>query len=277
MSANVMRDMPAVEYHGIKALSASRLKAFLRSPAHLRHMDENPYTGPALAFGEAFHTAVLEPQRFAEQYIVAPDVDRRTKDGKAAWQMFIDANPDKTILSYDDWISITCMAREVLLHPTASDLLAGRKDTELSMTWHMSAAGESIPCKARIDALNYADACIIDIKTTTDASPEGFARAVANFQYHIQAAWYLDACNMNDMDIPSVETMVFIAVEKAAPYGVGVYVLDEDSINEARRRIRNALPRYAVCAAQNRWPSYDDGIQTLSLPRWAVRGEEVSL
>jgi hypothetical protein len=266
--------MPAVEYHGIRALSASRLKAFLRSPAHLRHMDENPYTGAALAFGDAFHTAVLEPQRFAEEYIVAPDVDRRTKDGKAAWQMFLDANPDKTIVSHDDWLAITAMAREVLLHPTASDLLAGRSETEISMLWLASAAGEKFPCKARIDAYNSVDRCIIDLKTTQDASPEGFARSVANFSYHVQAAWYIDAMRAANFE---VDSMVFIAVEKAAPYGVSCLILDEDAINEGRRRIANALPKYAICASQNRWPTYDDGIQTISLPRWAVRGEEVSL
>jgi hypothetical protein len=30
----------------------------------------------------------------------------------------------------------------------------------------------------------------VDIKTTTDASPEGFRRQASNFDYHLQAAIY---------------------------------------------------------------------------------------
>ena len=71
-----------------------------------------------------------------------------------------------------------------------------------------------------------------------------------------------------------VETMIFIAVEKTAPYGVGVYILDEDAINEGRRLIRQAMPKYAVCLRDNIWPSYGDMVQTISLPRWAIREEE---
>ena len=263
--------MRAEVYHAKPWLSASRIKEFLRSPAHLRHMDENPKTGDALAFGDAFHTHLLEPMRFNEEFAVAPDVDRRTTAGKAQWQTFVDAHGHKKVLKHDDWLAITGMARSVMLNEVAGEMLAGRSDTEISMFWQHELG---IPCKARIDAISVGDKCIIDLKSTTDASKEAFSRSVANFGYHIQAAWYIDAARAAGFE---VETMVFIAVEKTAPYGTACYVLDEFSIDEGRRIIANMLPRYAACLHRNRWPSYDSMITTLKLPMWALRGEEFGL
>jgi hypothetical protein len=274
MSFEVSIEMPEAEYHSIRALSASRLKAFMRSPAHLRHMDENPITGDALSFGSAFHRRILEPTRFDAEYVVAPDVDRRTKDGKDRWAQFVAESAGKTVLSYDDHLSITGMADAILRHPTAADLLARRDGTEVSVFWYQKAGWDIVRAKARLDAYVLEDKAVIDLKSCMDASPDGFARAVAKFSYHVQAAWYLRAAEQMQIE---VETVVFIAAEKKAPYGVGVYMLDRDAIAEANHRIDSALPKYLACLKQNLWPSYDAGIQTLKLPRWAVVGEEETL
>jgi hypothetical protein len=266
----IVRGMPATQYHSLRAASSSRLKAILRSPAHLKHMDENGLTADALALGEAVHTAVLEPHRFKDDYGVAPRVDKRTKEGKAAWQMFVDANPTATIINEDDWLQITGMARAIQLHPSAMDLVNGRTETEVSLFWNEL----GMRCKARLDGYNLDSRCLIDIKTTQDASRDGFSKSIANFGYHIQAAWYIDAARAAGFD---VEGMVFVAVEKTAPYGVGVYLIDDASVDEGRRQLARALPLLANCEATNTWPSYDDSVQTISLPRWAVRGEEMSL
>jgi len=268
----VDRNMPDAEYHSVRAASASRLKALRRSPAHLRMMDEEPLKGDALAFGSAFHMAILEPMRFADQYVVAPDVDRRTKDGKAAWQQFQDSliGSGQTALTVDDHLAITGMARAVSANPVANDLIVGRTETELSLFWDEL----DIPCKARVDAYNLEQRCIIDLKSTQDASPEEFPRSVAKFGYHIQAAWYMRSMRLAGFE---VETMVFIAVEKTAPYGVACYTLDRDALDEGEREIARLLPIMSNCVHTNSWHGYDPTIQTIRLPRWALRGEEASL
>ena len=274
MPAEIRRGFPEADYHAIKALSSSRLKSFLRSPAHLRHMDENPAGGDALAFGSAFHCSILEPERFYLDYAIAPECDRRTKAGKEKWDAFLAESAGKKALSHDDALSITGMSKAVLFHPTASDLLARRDETEISILWSQKAGWKTVDAKARIDAIVLEDKAIIDLKSTQDASPEGFARSIAKFNYHIQAAWYLMAAESAGIE---VESVVFIAVEKTEPYGVGCYTLDRDAIAEGQARIAASLPKYLACMIQNLWPAYDDGIQTLKLPRWEVQGEEVGL
>ncbi len=271
MSVKILKGMESAAYHAIQGASASRIKAILRSPAHLRYSMENDSpSSDALVFGEAVHTAILEPQKFKDGYAMAPDVDRRTKDGRAAWQMFIDANPDKKVMTEDQYLAITGIAKSIGMHQMAHELISTRTETEVSLLWSQL----GIDCKARIDAYSLEHRAVIDLKTTTDASPEEFARSVAKFKYHVQAAWYIDAMRAAGFD---VETMIFIAVEKTGPYGVACYELDDAAVEEGRIQIAKALPILSNCMLTNDWPGYDHGVQTLALPRWAVRGEEATL
>ena len=101
----------------------------------------------------------------------------------------------------------------------------------------------------------------MDLKTTTDASPKGFAKSVASFRYHVQAAHYLAA--------GLFDKFIFIAVEKEAPYAVACYELDADALTEGQRLRGRDLQRIANCRAMAAWPGYGDELQTISLPGWA--------
>jgi exodeoxyribonuclease VIII len=85
----------------------------------------------------------------------------------------------------DDWFRAKACIDAVNAHPAASQLLAGA-ERELSLFW--TDARYHVPCKARYDARNHG--LVMDLKTTQDASPEGFARQAANLLYHCQAAHY---------------------------------------------------------------------------------------
>ena len=77
--------MPADHYHLHPAVGHSGLVRIMRSPAHYReYVAHPPEPTPAMQLGTAFHTALLEPDRFGQSFVVAPKFDRRTKDGKAA-------------------------------------------------------------------------------------------------------------------------------------------------------------------------------------------------
>ena len=65
------------------------------------------------------------------------------------------------------------------------------------------------------------------------------------------------------------DRFLFICVEKTAPYCVAVYELDEDSLTLARSGLEKLLVRWAECEAEDHWPAYPEGIQSLSLPAWA--------
>ncbi len=259
MSTEVIHNMPSAIYHGTKALSKSGLDQFRRSPAHFRAWQDGTTkneSSPALEFGTAVHMAILEPELFAKSYAVFTG-DRRTKDGKAAYEAIIAAG--LTPLNQEQWDNITGAAAAVHAHPAAAPLLNGIQ-TEVSCfdSWN------GVKVKARIDGL--AKDYIIDVKTTQDASLSAFAKSCAQFRYHVQAAWY--------QRITGINRFVFIAVEKEAPYGVACYELDQLAIDVGHSIIDEQLKTFIECQELNSWPCYPSTTQTLSLPTWAMRQSE---
>ena len=122
-------------------------------------------------------------------------------------------------------------------------------------------------CKIRPDKLPGNGICV-DIKTTDDASPEGFSKSCANYGYHIQAAFYLEG--LTRITGEQHDTFVFIAVEKTPPYGIGVYYASHDFIAKGRELMGKALDIYSECLKTNLWPCYSAEAKELNLPRWAV-------
>jgi exodeoxyribonuclease VIII len=104
---------------------------------------------------------------------------------------------------------------------------------------------------------------LVDLKTTTDASPAGFARAVERYRYHVQAAYALDGWPQAGGG--TVERFVFIAVEKTPPYAVGLYDLSPALLRQGRWLYQQALRTAEGCLTRQYWPGYDPEIITLPL------------
>lgn len=267
----VIRGMPNDAYHAHAAVGSSGLKAIGRSPLHYwaRYLDPNRIPdepSAALRLGTAIHAAVLEPVRFSQEFVVAPKFDRRTKDGKAAAEAFEASAVGKTIISLDDYATCMKISDRLSRHPAAS-VLFKRGEAEVSMFWEDPETG--VACKCRPDWLINGVA-IVDVKSTQDASAAGFARAVANYEYHMQAAFYLDgvrACSTGE----APQAFIFAAFEKDNPHAVAFYSADKDMIDLGRREYRRRLAIYAACKRANSWPGYSPEITSLSLPAWVLK------
>lgn len=104
--------------------------------------------------------------------------------------------------------------------------------------------------------------CIVDLKTTLDASPAGFAKSVAKFRYHVQRAHYSEGFDIGNF--------VFVAVEKTPPYLVAVYVLDEQAEIKGQELRDRDIQLYMDCLENDFWPGYSEDIEELSLPNWSL-------
>lgn len=248
-------------YHDINAIGSSALKVMAtKTPAHyLAYITEPRETTPAMEFGTAVHAAILEPESFKDAYAIKPEnMSFATKEGKE-WKA---AQSGKTILTSDEHNKIKAMLNSVMVHPIGDAIANG--DTEESFLWKDEKTG--LLCKCRPDCLF--DDMVLDVKTTDDASPKGFQQAIAKYNYHIQAAYYLEglaAC----MENPP-KRFVFVAIEKTAPYSVGVYELDSDALDRAKKSIRGALEMIKTCSDTKIYPGYNTKIQTIDLPYWAM-------
>lgn len=254
-------------YHAGPGISKSGLDKLARSPAHyheayLSLTSKKPVETPAMAMGTAVHTAILEPEDFHDRYHIAPKVDARTKDGKAAKEAAQAEAAAKGAILIDDatHATVSAMAASVRRHDTAPNILeAGH--AELSVYWIDKDSG--VLCRCRPDWLGLD--VVLDVKTTEDASPRGFYfGSVKKYNYAMQAAFYLDGLKANGVE---PHDFIFAAVEKSPPHVTALYSLQAADLADGRDQYKALLETYAECTATGHWPGYHIGIMPLGLAR----------
>lgn len=241
-------------------ISKSGLDLINKSPAHYKayidgYNDEEPT--PAMAFGSLVHCMLLEPGLVSQNYHVL-QFDGRTAAGKAERE----EASGKTLISLKDWDKAEAIANQVRLHPTWRKLAPYDWHTEHVIEWD---ANGIVPARSKLDIIVPELSIICDVKTTADASPEAFAKSVANYRYHVQAAFYLDACKQAfNQDF----SFMFCVVEKESPFNVAFYDLDEEAIYAGRLEYLADLQTYSDCLEADEWPGYSKKIERISLPAW---------
>jgi exodeoxyribonuclease VIII len=253
------------------------LKRFSRSPAHLKHwMQDRPKRTAAMRLGGYIHSAILEPESWA-CCAIEPDRPRPTSRQLGAkkpspesvaliefWNAWDEEHKHRQIVSADDHELACAVAASVRSHSIASEAIGDAR--EVSAFGFM---GGDVFCKARFDCPTEGNA-ILDIKSTEDARPWAFSKAIFEFGYHLQAAFYLDLWNILNPSLHKTH-FVFIVVEKSPPYAVSVLNLAEEAIDLGRATYQTLLPLYRQCVEFDSWPAYPEGITTVELPPWAAK------
>lgn len=267
--------MPAAEYHRLPRASKSGLDKIARSPAHYRWFSDNPSDPTkSMQLGTALHSLIFD----GVSPLVMPEFHKPKFSGKGSttlrreWEDahgsdkedWLQANAGALIVSADELGAIHSMRDALMAHPIIGTALRGAKGRpEVSALWTCPDTG--IECKSRFDWL--LEPLLLDLKTTTDASPFGFARSIANFRYHVQDAFYSQAAASEGLD---VRHFLFAGVETSPPYLCAIYQLDDEAREIGRRLYLRDLRTYQQCVERNEWPGYSPEIQTLSLPKWAT-------
>lgn len=251
------------EYHAHKALGSSNLKDILKNP-YAFNMGIKKEQSPAMVIGSAVHCMVLEPHLFDADYAIAPKYDGRTKEGKAIKEAFESQCSGKTVLKAEDHETVKNCSKAIL-----ENLPMFFRNGVAEQPFFGELDGIEVKCKPDyyIESLGI----VVDIKKCADASKDGFAKACANFGYHISAAHYIDT--LRSLDKPA-HKFVFICVEDKAPYMTAVYELCEADLDLGREMIVKAIDIYKRID-QYATPIYRDIndseqiVQTITLPAWA--------
>lgn len=270
-------EISEAEYHADpvpgRSLSSTGARKLLppSCPALFRHEQLNP-PAPKREFdiGHAAHKLVLG---VGSDLIVVDAPDWRTKDAqtqrKAAYQA--GAVP---VLRHE-FNQVKAMAEVIRQHPVASYLFnPDNGDPEQTLIWQDHLTG--IWRRARLDwlpATGPGRLIVADYKTTTNAHPEAIQKAVYQYGYHQQAAWYLDG--IRELGIAEQPAMVFVFQEKTPPYLITAVDLDTAALRIGNARNRLAIEVYRDCVEAGVWPAHALDIETISLPGWADREEYV--
>jgi len=243
-------------YHADKgSISTSFIKKMLISYVHANYKDDSPKKStPAMELGTAFHALTLEG---GEGVVVAPDVNKRTQLGKMELADFEVLHKHELVISQGVMDTAIKMHESVMSHPIASKLLTGGV-AEQSIFWDHK--GQQLRCRPDY----YKDGVIIDLKSAQNASPAGFAKAVATYHYDLQEAIYRDGCATQ----LTVLDFIFVVTESTAPYLTAVYRLKKEDVALARVKYHELLLNWKNCNDLGQFPGYSDEILEIELPGW---------
>ena len=263
MPNEIITTMSSEDYHKDKGIGKSRLDAVHKSINHFLMPASEP--GPALILGSALHCAFLEPELFDVLFIKDEKNDKRTVEGKTNDKEFQKRAKNKTILTEKQWDIVKEMHESLRKDKLVQNLFQDG-EPEVSLFWDE----KDIRCKARPDWVIDKGRILIDLKTTKDASPEGFTKAIANYRYHVQCAWYSRAASICYDRVP--DQFVFVAVENTDPFNVGVYTLGLASRDEGWQIAEADLRKYKEwleSPPEEKHQGYSQEIVQLEIPNWA--------
>lgn len=248
----IHKNMTFEEYQRIPAVNFSTLKWCEVSVSQMRLRQQlGGQDTPALKFGRAVHTAILEPEIFAETYKVIGDKRKKETKAEIADAEFFSMET----LTEAEGKMLDGMKRGVESHTQASYLLA-HADKELVCVWTDEKTG--VACKARIDAYVPTMYTLVDLKSTKDDFDARFFHStIVEHFYHVQLAFYARGLRANDR---AVEHLLQLFTSKAEPYASELIRLDDELLAHAELMIDEWLAAYAS--------DEQIGITTVKTPNW---------
>ena len=259
------------EYNEAEGIRRSDLWKMEDSPEKFKWFLDHPVEQtPAMAFGSACHKMILEPDTFGDEYATAPQVDRRTKEGKAMWEAFCNDNAGKTILSPDDIATMEEMETALIHCPLAKKLLWGKGESEVPYFWTDPETGEK--CKIKLDRLVKYNRrlYVVDYKTCLCAETFRFNSEVFRLGYHFQAGMYCEGVKAAKK-LRKLPGFLFVAQEKKPPYSVNVIEVSEEVMNVGVSKFHQLLEKYHNCKALDVYPGYVQDIPNDTfVPTWMI-------
>lgn len=267
------------EYHGYKgAVSKSQLARMAVCPKYFKWCEDNPpEQSEEMVVGSAFHKLVLEPQDFGAEFVVMPEIDRRTKSGKESYMVFLQQAQGRQIITQEQYKTICGMRDSVLT--TVEKVPALLKGVhEKSMYGIDKLTGECI--KTRPDCYKIMgkgkekNLTIVDFKSCRSAQENDFLNDVLKFHYDLQA--YMYTKNASDLlDIPFENiSFLFVAVEKKPPYLARDFETDEFVLRYGEMRYREYIGMYHRAKTTNNWWGLNgeyNVTKVLSLPAYLAK------
>jgi len=237
LKEGVYMNLSNAEYHADPALGSTSIKRLLESP--LQYWYNSPFNtnkesikeSAAMKVGTAVHTAILEPEKFKEEYSINRKVKSSTKSGILGREQFLTVKRIRDLIRRSEFSQFF------------TDGVA-----EASVIWKDEETG--ISCKARFDYLLKAN-IIIDLKTIglETLSYKELINEIFSHKrkYYVQAAVYIEALR-NLKKIKGIksgsEEFFFFFVTKTEPLDFQLVKIEQDIIDLGIDEFRKALSIY---------------------------------
>ena len=201
----------------------------------------------AVLIGSAFHTMMLEPDKYHELFAFEPNMDKRTKSGKeyiAEWKEENKDIPHHLPGKYEEML--INMKESLDNHPRYKELVNDPREGEREAIKLFELNGEK--CKAKVDYYNPKDNYIVDIKTCSSVKVNDILETIKKYVYGVQGAFYLDGLKAHKF--------YFVFIEKRAPYDV-VIIDFKSPLEEGRKAIRAGIENIKAFRNQDKLNKVD--------------------
>lgn len=177
-----------------------------------------------------------------------------------------------TIITENELDNITGMARSLAAHPLVkAGILDG--EVERSMFWQDPETG--LWLKSRPDNIPNDSGDYADLKTTVSVKTDALMKALADYEYPMQAALTGEASRM--VLGREMETFTFVFVETKRPWCVRVVALRPSDLDRATMQNHHAIRMFANGMRTGFWPGpggVQEDAEYLSPAPWAIKRNE---
>lgn len=267
----IKRNMPFAEYQAAPGVSKSLLHLFRDCPLKAFEVATGLVKVKqtrAMLIGTLTDAAIFSPNELDRLYYMEPEIYpaetgiKKWNNNASFCRMWNDQHSDKPIIDQSELDGVKRMVDAVWKEPQAAELLA---TAAFQVSLFDTDKRTGLARKGRPDGLG--DKYILDLKKVADASNRGLSKAIGQYGYYVQAAYYLDLAQSNGRDVCD---FYFIAVEPGERPKVNVRRLEQSSIDLGRFVYKRDLDKWAECIKSGVWPSYCDTkeVGPIAVPPW---------
>lgn len=263
---------PMAVYHSSDAFGVHDLDDLSPHPLlfHKKHVLKtitDTKDSPAMLFGRYFHCLALEGEEAAAaNFVEAPECDRRTSAGKAAFAAFQAESAGREIISAEDRALAWRMVEAIREKPSLVTLL-DPKIGQPEVTFRAQMKFFQLQC--RVDWWIENGAIDVNVKTVEHLSD--FDNHFWKYGYYKGAAFYRAVIAKVLGLEPMQPQSRFLVVEKSEPYQAVIREPDAQSLDIGWREVERELLRLKGCFETNAWPGEPDQPKPISLPEWKTK------
>ncbi|KKM52638.1 hypothetical protein LCGC14_1554760 [marine sediment metagenome] len=275
ISPGVYTELSNEAYHADKALGSSGVKTYLDCPAlfHAHYIDPHPeFTeqSKVAEMGTAAHLALLEPEKFHNEYLVLDDESVKKKTLKA-WNEFkkVAKEEGKIPLLWEEYRQFCMMAEKIKQSPKAHALLLGSLK---ECSFFIKDEETGLILKSRPDiitTLSSYGTVMADYKTT-GKSLDYFSqnRLAFDLDRDIQTSHHK---NVTEKATKGIIDHVFHIIQSTKyPFLVRVIGMPPHELDIGLERAREGIRGIHNAMTTNQWPGYGDAIEWFDRPNWKI-------
>lgn len=214
-------------------------------------------------WGDLIDCMVLSPDEYVRRYAVKPEhyeapsgVKKKWRGNAVACQKWEAEHEGMEQVSH----ALAARATEAVMALEADEQIkalvrVSHRQVMVTGYYTDKATGITVPLKGLIDLVPPAD-FLADLKTCGSAKPRAWEKAVFDYNYHVQAALYLDLYNAATGEKRA--EFRHILQENYKPWQVAKRILSPEFIALGRDKYQRILKRYAECLKTGHFPDYDE-------------------